>query len=205
MYIPEYFKNKDLEEVKDFLQQNSFGILITNKDNKSWGTHIPLELEKDALGKEVLYGHISKANPQWKHFKEAGEILAIFSGPHAYVSSSWYNQENVPTWNYIAVHIYGELVVLEEEELLFSIKKLVNKYEANSANPVKVEEMSESTLRQLKGIIGFKIHIKEIQAAYKLSQNRDTEDYHNITKELDKTEDILSQRTSKIMKQKRGL
>ena len=205
MYIPEYFKNKDLEEVRDFLKQNSFGILITHKDNRSWGTHIPLELEKDPNDKEVLYGHISKANPQWQHFNQSGEMLAIFNGPHSYVSSSWYNHENVPTWNYIAVHIYGKLEVLEEEELLFSIKKLVDKYEVNSANPVKVEEMSKNTLKQLKGIIGFKIYIKEIQAAYKLSQNREEEDYHNITKELDQTSNPLSHQTAKVMKQKRKL
>jgi len=118
MYIPPYYENKDLSEIKKFLQENSFGILINVVDGKPWGTHIPMELETNAEGGDVLVGHIAKANPQWKHFDNNKEVLCIFNGPHAYVSSSWYKEEEVPTWNYIAVHVYGKLELLSDEETM---------------------------------------------------------------------------------------
>lgn len=205
MYIPNHFKNENIDEVKDFLKQNSFGILILSVNGKHWGTHIPLELEKDESGDDALYGHISKNNLQCEYFKENEEVLAIFNGPHAYVSSSWYHHENVPTWNYIAVHIYGKLSILNEQELMDSLKKLVDKYESNSENPVKVEKLSENTLRSINGIVGFKIKIESIHPAYKLSQNRNDEDHQNIVKELQNTKNYLSMETSEIMKKSRKL
>ena len=200
MYIPNYYKNENLEEVKNFLIGNSFGILINQTNGKLTGTHIPMELDKDENGDDVLVGHISKANPQWENFNENEEILAIFNGPHAYVSSSWYEKENVPTWNYIAVHIYGKIKIIEGEELLDSLKKLVDKYERNSENPVSVEKMSSRTLKQINGIIGFSIKINEIQAAYKLSQNRNESDYHNIVDKLENTGDPISNNVAEEMK-----
>ena len=187
MYIPHHFKNENIEEVKAFLNANGFGILISQGDGKITGTHIPMELDTDENGDSVLVGHISKANPQSMHLKNEGEILAIFNGPHSYVSSSWYQKENAPTWNYIAVHIYGKLRIIDGHELLDSLIKLVDKYEKNSEHPVSVEKMSSRTLNQMNEIVGFSIKINEIQAAYKLSQNRNDTDYHNITKELEKT------------------
>ena len=201
MYIPNYYKNENLEEVKNFLIGNSFGILINQTNGKLTGTHIPMELDKDENGDDVLVGHISKANPQWENFNDNEEILAIFNGPHAYVSSSWYEKENVPTWNYIAVHIYGKIKIIEGEELLDSLKKLVDKYERNSENPVSVEKMSSRTLKQINGIIGFSIKINEIQAAYKLSQNRNESDYHNIVDKLENTGDPISTNLAKEMKE----
>ncbi|NNL09449.1 MAG: FMN-binding negative transcriptional regulator, partial [Croceitalea sp.] len=112
MYIPHYYKNEDLNEIKAFITQNAFGILINQVDGKPWATHIPLELEEDAQDKGFLVGHIAKANQQWRAFSEPQEVLCIFNGPHSYVSSSWYHEEEVPTWDYIAVHVYGQLKVL---------------------------------------------------------------------------------------------
>lgn len=135
MYTPPHYSNNDIEEIKAFLKQNSFGILINIVDNKPWGTHIPLELETDGQGNDILVGHIAKANPQWKHFKDESEVLCIFNGPHAYVSSSWYKEEEVPTWNYIAVHVYGKLSILTEEETMAAMHRLVDKYEKDSKKP----------------------------------------------------------------------
>lgn len=205
MYIPNHFKNENIDEVKEFLKQNSFGILISSVGGKHWGTHIPLQLEKDGSSGDALYGHISKSNPQSEYFKENEEVLAIFNGPHAYVSSSWYQHENVPTWNYIAVHVYGKLSILNEQELMSSLKRLVDKYESSSENPVKVEKLSKNTLRSIKGIVGFKIGIEIIHPAYKLSQNRNDEDHENIVKELQNTKNYLSMETSEIMKNSKKL
>lgn len=183
MYIPHYYKNENLTEIKDFLVHNSFGILVNQVDGKPWASHIPLELDKDTDGKDILVGHIAKANPQGKVLDSSAEVLCIFNGPHAYVSSSWYKEEEVPTWNYIAVHVYGKLKILNEEEVMISLNKLVDKYEKHSKNPISLHDMSSKTLRQVKGIIGFQIEITDIQAAFKLSQTR-VEDHPKITSEL---------------------
>src|SRR6187402_3094913 len=107
MYIPREYKNEDLASVKEFIQSNGFAILVSEAEGKPWATHLPLVLDTNSEGKDILFGHISKANKQWKDFDPDKEVLAIFSGPHAYISSSWYDHVNVPTWNYLAVHIYG--------------------------------------------------------------------------------------------------
>jgi transcriptional regulator len=188
MYIPDIFINENQEEIKDFLQKNSFGILVNQTNGKLWATHIPLELDTNENGKQVLYGHISKENPQWESFADNNKVLAIFSGPHSYISSSWYDHESVPTWNYIAIHIYGTIKIIEGEAVIESLKKLVDKYEKNSKNPVRVEDLSKKTMMQTRGIVAFEIEIDEIQAKHKLSQNRDEKNYDNIISELKKTE-----------------
>ena len=186
MYIPHKYKNGNLAEVKDFLTKNSFGILVNQVDGKPWATHIPMELETTDDGKDVLVSHIAKANPQWKHFTENDNVLCIFNGPHSYISSSWYKEEEVPTWNYIAVHVYGKIKILTEEEVMASMHKLVDKYELNSKKPISLHNLSEKTLRQVKGVVGFQITIESIQAAYKLSQGRE-HDHERIIKELENT------------------
>ncbi|MCB0373779.1 MAG: FMN-binding negative transcriptional regulator [Muricauda sp.] len=201
MYIPPHYENKDTKEIRKFLVQNSFGILINVVDNKPWGTHIPLELENDVNGNEILVGHIAKANPQWTYFKDNAEVLCIFNGPHAYVSSSWYKEEEVPTWNYIAVHVYGFLKILSEEETMASMHRLVNKYEATSKHPISLDNMSKTTLRQVKGVVGFQIQITDIQATYKLSQTR-TEDHAKIISELHERDDAGSKAIASEMREK---
>ena len=199
MYIPQQYKNENLEEVKEFIISNSFGILINHQNGKLWATHIPLELDKDISGNDILYGHIAKANPQWKYFVENEEVLCIFNGPHSYVSSSWYTEEEVPTWNYIAVHIYGKLKIQGEKALMASLHKLVDKYEQQSDNPVSLNNMSRNTLRQVKGVIGFEIEISDVQAAYKLSQGR-LQDHPKIIQELEKSDVAGSHEIAKAMK-----
>ena len=139
---------------------------------------------------------------QGKNFKENEEVLLIFNGPHAYVSSSWYDHENVPTWNYIAVHVYGKLKLINNDELLHSLNLLVDKYEANMNNPVRIQDFSDKTMKQLKGIIGFKVSITEIQAAYKLSQNRNERDHQEIIDQLKKSNNPIDHQVSEMMKKK---
>ena len=199
MYTPSHYNNQDIDEIKDFLRNNSFGILINILDNKPWGTHIPLELETDENGDDILVGHIAKANPQWKYFNDKAEVLCIFNGPHAYVSSSWYKEEEVPTWNYIAVHVYGALKILTEEETMQSMYRLVDKYEKNSKNPISLKNLSPKTLRQVKGVVGFEVQVSDIQATYKLSQTQ-ADDHHKIISELEERPDSGSQGIADHMK-----
>ena len=200
MYIPDLYKNENPQEIREFLQKNSFGILVNQTDGKLWATHIPLELDVNENGKEILLGHISKENPQWKSFASDHRILAIFSGAHSYISSSWYEKENVPTWNYIAVHIYGTVKIIEGDAVVESLKKLVDKYESGSENPVRIEELSEKTMRQVAGIVAFEIEIESIEAVKKMSQNRNDKDYHNIITKLEATENQDSIEVAQVMK-----
>lgn len=185
MFIPEHYKNTDTKEIHDFLKNNSFGILINTIEGKPWGTHIPLELSKNSEDKDILVGHIAKANLQSKNLVDGDEVLCIFNGPHSYISSSWYKEEEVPTWNYIAVHVYGTIKSQTSEELLQSLHELVDKYEQQSEHPISLNDMSKKTMRQVTGIIGFEIEINDIQAVKKLSQGRE-HDHPKIINELDK-------------------
>jgi transcriptional regulator len=185
MYIPDIYRNENAAEIKKFLYENSFGILINQSNSKLCATHIPLELETNSEGKEILCGHLSKENPQWKGFLENDEVLAVFSGPHSYISSSWYDHENVPTWNYIAVQIHGKIKIIDNEAAIESLKRLVDKYEKGSENPIRIEDLSAKTMQQAKGIIAFEIEITEINATKKMSQNRDQKNYQNIIEALE--------------------
>ncbi len=184
MYIPHHYKNENLSEIKAFIEEHGFGILINQTDGRPWATHTPLELEVNDRGEDVLVGHIAKANAQSKSFAEDAEVLVIFNGPHTYISSSWYRDEEVPTWDYIAVHIYGRLEILPEDAVLASLHRLVSKYEKNSKTPISLHDLSPKTMRQIKGIVGFQIKITEIKAAYKLSQGRE-HDHPEIIKQLE--------------------
>lgn len=202
MYIPRRYEEKDREKVFAFIRENSFGILISIKDGSPIGTHIPLLLGRNAAGEEVLTGHISKGNEQKYSLIDGAKVLAIFCGPHAYVSPRWYTEMNVPTWDYIAVHVYGTVRIMEGEELKNALSRLVDNYESGMPRPVKMEEIPEKNLHDdLRGIVGFEIHIGEVQAAYKLSQNRNEESYHNVVAHLDQG-DELSRKIASEMKER---
>jgi len=201
MYTPREYKNDNIDEIKNFIQQNSFGVLVVEGGGKMTATHIPLELYRNEAGEDVLCGHISKANPQWKNFETTKEVLAIFSGPHTYISSSWYDHENVPTWNYIAAHVYGSIHIMDDEEVLKALKRLVNKYEKGSKKPVDLEKMTPGYVeKEMKGVVGFEIKITKIEAAYKLSQNRDAKNHEAIIKELEAKGDPQSLAIANEMK-----
>ena len=187
MYVPEIYKNENQNEILDFIQKNSFGILINQSNGNIAATHIPLELEIRENSEQFLVGHISKENPQWHNFEKDNTVLAIFSGPQTYISPSWYDHENVPTWNYSAVHVYGKIKIIEGQKVYDSLKQLVDKYESNVENPTKIEDYSKKTMLQIRGIVAFEIEIKKIQAVKKMSQNRDEKNFLNIISELEKS------------------
>ncbi|MCM3757638.1 FMN-binding negative transcriptional regulator [Sporosarcina aquimarina] len=199
MYIPDYFKVDNIEEISHFVQKNSFGTVVTTVQGKPIATHLPMQLSKIA-DDYFITGHLSYGNPQWKTFDTCDEVLVMFQGPHAYISSSWYEGENVPTWNYQSVHVYGEVSILDKEELKEDLTMLLQKYEKHREEPVLWDRLSNSLLeKQLNGIVGFKIKIQEIQAAYKLSQNRNKKDYTNIIDKLNEEEDFNSHKIAEVM------
>jgi transcriptional regulator len=204
MFVPKIYKNENINDIRAFIVENSFGIIVSQLEQKLCATHIPIELVEKSNGVFTLQGHVSKANPQWQNFKNESDVLAIFNGPHSYISSSWYGHENVPTWNYIAVHVYGKLRLLEGEALWNHLAQLVDKYEKASAKPVSMNTMSEDFVRkEMKGLVGFEIEILDIQAAYKLSQNRNDADHANIIEALESTNDSQSMAIANEMKKTR--
>lgn len=203
MFVPKLFKISDVSEIHDFIKTNSFGILVSQSNSRLLATHIPLTLHNDNGG-SYLFGHIARANPQWQNFKEDEEVLAIFQGPHSYISSSWYDHENAPTWNYIAVHIYGKIRIIEGEELIQSMKSMLDKYERDSEKPVKLETMDADYVhKNFQAIVGFKISVDDIQAASKLSQNRGDKNHREVIHQLEKRGDANSIAIAEAMKKDR--
>lgn len=187
MYVPRRYEEKDADTIHAFLKENSFAILVSVKDGLPIGTHIPLQLEKNAAGAAILMGHISRGNEQKYTLVDGAKVLAIFPGPHAYISPRWYTKMQVPTWNYIAVHVTGTVRIVEGEELRAALSRLIDTYEQQMPRPVTMGEIPEKELKNdLRGIIGFEISMDAVQAAYKLSQNRDEQSYHQVIEALDK-------------------
>ncbi|ADP30999.1 FMN-binding negative transcriptional regulator [Bacillus atrophaeus] len=202
MYIPKYYKVTNVDDIWDFVQNNSFGTIVTTAQGKPIATHLPLQLMKEG-DTYYITGHIAYGNPQWRTFETCEDVLVMFQGPHAYISSSWYEKENVPTWNYQAVHLYGTASILNEEELKHDLTMLLQKYEKHRKNPILWDKLSPQLLEsQLKGIVGFKIKVGEIQASYKLSQNRNETDYMNIIDQLRKKGDPNSKQMAELMEKR---
>lgn len=184
MYIPKHFKIDDIEEIKNFIIHNDFGTIITTDNNRPVATHTPMMLNEEN-GEWTITGHISKGNTQWQTFDDYENTLLIFKGPHAYISSTWYEGENVPTWNYQSVHLYGRCALLSEEELREDLVNLIEKHEGQSEGGMTWENLSEESQAKIKGIVGFKVIVQEVQAAYKMSQNRNETDYQNVMEALE--------------------
>jgi transcriptional regulator len=202
MYIPNYFQVTNIDEIIEFIEFNSFATMVTTKKGKPIASHLPLRLQKHGEDYYIT-GHMAYGNPQWRTFETYDDVLVIYQGPHGYISSSWYGHENVPTWNYQAVHVYGQASILGEEELKQDLIELLEKYEKQRENPVLWDRLSPQLLEsQLKGIVGFKIKVQDIQAAFKLSQNRNEEDYHNIVGKLQEEENLNSQQLAEVMKRR---
>lgn len=201
MYIPPYYKNEDPKSIREFLKQHEFAVLVNQVEGKLWATHIPLQLGVNNEGKEVLYGHVARSNPQWKSFKNNPEVMAVFQGPHSYISSSWYDHENVPTWNYQAIHVYGHARLLTNEELWQVLNNLVDSYELHSEKPVKLEEISPKYVKnEMRGIKGFEIEITDIQAQFKLSQGHSANNRERVIEKLQNSKKAASTEIAVAMK-----
>jgi transcriptional regulator len=207
MYIPKYYRVTDEQTINQFIRQNSFATLVSCDQQLPVATHLPLELFEDEHGNRFLNGHVARANKQWRIFETNDEVLAIFAGPHAYVSARWYNHVNVPTWNYMVAHVYGKpRLITDHDELYAMLKQLVDKYEAEAVTekPYKLENLPKDFVeKEIKGIVGFQIKISRIEAKFKLSQNRRQPDYDNVIAALQKSDDADAQEVAKAMAQNR--
>ncbi|MCE9534451.1 MAG: FMN-binding negative transcriptional regulator [Planctomycetes bacterium] len=176
MYIPAHFAETDLTKLHDFIEQNSFGLFVSNVDGEPFGTHLPYLLDRTSGPHGTLIGHMARANPQWRQ-ASGQNVLGIFTGPHAYISPTWYQAEQVvPTWNYIAVHVYGQIELIEEpDSLLEVVRKTVELYEQGMPRPWTFDGSSTFVERLLAQIVGFRLMIDKIEGKWKLNQNQPLE------------------------------
>jgi transcriptional regulator len=207
MYLPKLYREIDDAKINQFIKQNSFATLVSCEGQLPIATHLPLELVQNENGEKFLNGHVARANKQWRTFEMNDEVLAIFSGPHAYVSARWYNHVNVPTWNYMVAHVYGKpRLVHDHDELYAMLKQLVDKYEtaAVTEKPYKLENLPKDFVeKEMKGIVGFQIKISRVEAKFKLSQNRRQPDYDNVIAELQKIGEVGAKDIAEAMSQNR--
>ena len=201
MYIPAAFAEHELTKLHDFIEQNSFGLLVSLVDGMPFATHLPFLLEKTSGPHGALVGHVARANPQWQ---QAGgqTALAIFSGPHAYISPTWYEAEQVvPTWNYTAVHAYGRVHIIEEENALLEIvQRMVRAYEQAMPHPWTFDGSGTFVGRMLTQIVGFRIEIEKIEGKWKLNQNHPAERRQKVVEALRKRGDENAMGIATMMK-----
>ncbi len=178
MYLPRSFRVTDDDEIRAFVARHGFATLVTQGDAGPLVSHVPLMLDPDAGPRGSLLGHMARANPHWRVFApDAAPSLAIFHGPHAYISPAWDVEPIVPTWNYAVVHAAGRPAVIEDDARVTALlDALVTRYEAERAEPWSLA-LSEQMRATLHGaIVAFEIPLESIEAKYKLSQNRAPED-----------------------------
>ena len=199
MYIPRANQEDRLPVLHKLMEDQPFASLITMGATGLFASHIPMVLEQNG-GMGRLKGHISRANTQWRDYTPAVEALAIFAGPQHYITPSWYPEKQetgkvVPTWNYVVVHAYGYLKVVEDGEwLMVHLRQLTKIHEAGSPVPWQVGDApAEYVASQLKGIVGLEMVIERIEGKWKVSQNRSERDREGVAKglaELNTTESL---------------
>jgi len=199
VYIPEHFRVRDHADAIAFMHANPFAILVSSTDDGPFATHLPVFIRQ--FGEHLLIrGHVSKANPHWRHLEQNPACMTIFHGPHAYVSASNYTaRENVPTWNYGAVHAYGNArTFASPDELQGVLHDLIGTFE-----PAYAEQWSSLPHgyreRMLSHIVGFEISVTKLEPKFKLSQNRTREEQANVITSLAEAEDTAITGVSRLM------
>ena len=175
MYIPAAFRESDTTKLHEFMRQHSFALLTSHGERGLVASHLPLLIEPARGPFGTLVGHFAKANEQ---AADAGtEVLAVFSGPHAYISPTWYETPNtVPTWNYVAVHATGVLRLIDDKSKLADIlEQIVARYEGSRPQPWPFDAGTDFHQKLLDGIVGFEIEITRLEGKWKLNQNHPDE------------------------------
>lgn len=181
MYVPKAFAMSE-SEMMEFVERNSFGLLVSQTDGEPLATHLPMQPDWTAAP-PALYTHLARANPQWRSL-DGQTVLAVFSGPHAYISPSWYGiPESVPTWDYVAVHVYGTCRMLADDaELAGMLERTVRFYEPESTVAHDTDEPYFRSM--MRGVVGFRIDVVRMEGAKKLGQNKPPEAQARVAAKL---------------------
>jgi transcriptional regulator len=184
MYIPDAFAVTDRDVVRDFIDRHSFATLVSVFDGEPFATHLPLLLDR---ANNQLLGHVARANPHARGFDGKTPSLAIFTGPHAYVSPGLYvNLPAVPTWNYTAVHVVGCPAVIDDERRIDDLlASLIHKYESSRDQRWSGEMPDDYRRKMVRGIIAFEMPMTRVEGKFKLSQNRPEADRENVVRHLE--------------------
>ncbi len=202
MYIPKHFEGPPKAEVVSFLETNNFGALVVNLKHGMEAVHLPFIIKNEE--KIIIEAHISRGNQIRSAIENRQEGLLIVTGPHYYISPTYYDHENVPTWNYQAVHASGNLEILEGMALRESLQQLVRENEHRNGTTFSMDELSEKFVnRELKGIVGFRLIVHDLQVQYKLSQNRDSKNHEKIVSSLDQKNSTEASKLAAAMRKNR--
>jgi transcriptional regulator len=197
----------DPAELTAFMQHYNFAALVTSHEGEITATHLPFMLDASRGEHGTLIAHLARPNPQWKTFTNEQEALVIFTGPHAYVSPSWYEkpQTNVPTWNYTAVHAYGIPRIVEDPEAIYAmLDQLVEAHESVYEQPWPMQSAEEHVRRLIGGIVGFEMTITRVEGKQKLSQNRSETDQYHVVEHLSQSNDSLAAGTAALMRERQA-
>lgn len=193
MYIPRHNEEKRVSVMHALMVAEPLATIVTLGASGLFASHIPMILEENGSEFGLLKGHISRANPQWRDFTPSVDALAIFAGHQHYITPTWYpgtkkHGKEVPTWNYVVVHAYGPLKVIQEEQWLRkNVEKLTDIHEAGSPVPWKVSDApAEFIQSQLRGIVGLELAIQRLEGKWKVSQNRTERDREGVVEGLAK-------------------
>jgi len=203
MYIPKHFEGSETDGRK-IMQAHGWALLVTSDETGApFCTHLALAWLDDGSPHGHLIGHLARANPHWKLFARVSPSLALFWGPHAYVSPTWYTPgPKVPTWNYVTVHAYGRPEIVEATpEVLAILSKLAAVYEGTGAEAWGLGRLSPGNAAdQSKAIVAFRMNLDRVETKLKLSQNRDLEDRRRVIAKLEASDRQDSQATADWMK-----
>ena len=195
MYIPRHFAVDDKDTLYRVMRENSFAVLIcSGEDGAPFATHIPLLVEEG-----MLIGHMAKANPHWKLF-DGRSALTIFQGPHAYVSPRIYvTAPNVPTWNYVTVHVDGKPeIVSDEEESMEILHRTLELYDPTYPMTPELHKYMDG---QVKGVVAFRIPIERMEGKFKLNQNKKREDRNAVIEKFSSSGSLPELDVAKAMRE----
>lgn len=208
MYTPRAFALDDLPEIQQLIQHTRLAQLVSVGEHGLQASHLPLLLNPDEGANGTLYGHMAKANPQWRDLQNGAEALVIFAGADAYVSPTFYpakaeHGKVVPTWNYLAVHAYGKAEVFTDaERLLAVVSALTDRHEGGRQQPWAVSDAPADYIDgMLKAIVGFALPIERLIGKRKLSQNRSQADINGVRNGLAASEDVRDQTLARFIPQ----
>lgn len=204
MYIPKAFAISARATIHSFIESHTFATLVTTVDGGPFATRLPMLLDRDAGVHGTLFGHVARANPHWRSFDGVAKALAMFDGPHAYISPRWYaTSPAVPTWNYATVHAYGTPRIIDDPHRVEEIvDRLTATYETSMPQPWTTREMpAEFKANLVKAIVGFEMPIDRLEAKFKFGQNRPAEDQIAMLEALEKTQEGDAPRLAQMMRE----